>query len=56
VPSSIAYEFARLNTEIERLEAEKARLEAENDRLRDLLAAKDESVLAREAFAVVGRR
>ena len=56
MPSSIAYELARLNTEIEQLKAEKARLEAENDRLRDLLAAEHESLLAREAFAAVAGR
>jgi cell shape-determining protein MreC len=56
VPSSIAYELARLNTDIEQLKAEKAQLEAENDRLRELLAAKHESLLAGEAFAVVPGR
>ena len=56
MPSAIAYELARLNTEIEQLKAEKARLETENDRLRELLAAKHASLLAGEALAVVPGR
>ena len=56
MPSAIAYEFARLNTEIEQLKTEKAQLEAENDRLRELLSAKHESLLAGEAFAVAPGR